>query len=245
MSDALEQPAAPRLYRMFSLLAVLAGFIGNVTPLYGVLYWQWDTFQLLMLYWMETLILAFWTLMRLSRLSAGERGEITVNGKPRRASQFALVGFFALHSGAFISVHLLFLWLFFSHEWLKKVHGVGDFFYELIGANYVWVALVFLFIASAISFLIDSAQRSQQPISQAEKPVDAVGAIVGGLYARIVIMQIAIIFGAMISGMSGSLAPLVIVIVLKTLLDLGGSRCVALFKTMELSSKGGKIKIET
>ena len=25
-------------------------FIGNVTPLSGVLYWQWDTFQLLVLY---------------------------------------------------------------------------------------------------------------------------------------------------------------------------------------------------
>jgi len=58
-------------------------------------------------------------------------------------------------------------------------------------------------------------------------------------------MQIAIIFGAMISGMSGSLAPLVIVIALKTLLDLGASRYVPLFKAMELSSKGGKIKIET
>jgi len=243
MSQAIEQPAAPRLYRVFSLLAVLAGFIGNVTPLYGVLYWQWDTFQLLMLYWMETLIMAFWTLVRLSRLSSRERGELTVNGKPRPASQFALVGFFTLHSGAFISVHLLFLWLFFSHEWLKKVHAVGDFFYELMGANYVWVALVFLFIASAISFLIDSALRSQQPVAQAGKPVDAVGAIVGGLYARIVIMQIAIIFGAMISGMSGSLAPLVIVIVLKTLMDLGTSRGVPL--NLELSSKGGKIKIET
>jgi hypothetical protein len=35
-----------------------------VTRLHGVLYWQWDTFQLLMLYWMETVVLAFWTLMR-------------------------------------------------------------------------------------------------------------------------------------------------------------------------------------
>jgi len=35
-----------------------------VTPLYGVLYWQRDTFQLLILYWMETVVLAFWTLMR-------------------------------------------------------------------------------------------------------------------------------------------------------------------------------------
>jgi hypothetical protein len=50
---------------------------------------------------------------------------------------------------------------------------------------------------------------------------DPVMPIIGGLYVRIVIMQIAIIFGAWFSGFSGSLAPLVIVIVLKTLVDLG------------------------
>jgi hypothetical protein len=32
----------------------VAAFIGNVTPLYGVLYWQWDTFQLPMPWWKET-----------------------------------------------------------------------------------------------------------------------------------------------------------------------------------------------
>jgi len=42
----------------------VAAFIGQRDPLYGVLYWQWDTFQLLMLSWMETVVLAFWTLMR-------------------------------------------------------------------------------------------------------------------------------------------------------------------------------------
>jgi hypothetical protein len=31
------------------LLGLVA--VGNVTPVYGVFYWQWDTFQLLMLYW--------------------------------------------------------------------------------------------------------------------------------------------------------------------------------------------------
>src|SRR5712691_2170472 len=89
-------------------------------PLYGVLHWQWDTFQLLMLYWMETAVIAFWTLMRLAGLDAADRGEITVNGRPRRATRFALVGFFSLHAGAFIIVHLLFLWLFFSSEWKSR-----------------------------------------------------------------------------------------------------------------------------
>ena len=60
LADAVEQAATPRLARARWLLGFVAAFIGNVTPLYGVLCWQWDTFQLLMLYWMETIILAFW-----------------------------------------------------------------------------------------------------------------------------------------------------------------------------------------
>ena len=49
MAEAAEQAATPRLARALWLLGLVAAFIGNVTPPYGVLYWQWDTFQLLML----------------------------------------------------------------------------------------------------------------------------------------------------------------------------------------------------
>jgi len=237
MADAARPPVLPIARRLLSVVMMLATLIGNLIPLYGVLYWQWDTFQLLMLYCMETAVIAGFTLLRLARLSGPERGEITVNGQPRAASQFMLVGFFALHSGVFILVHLFFLWIFFSHDWLKKVHGVASFFSELFLVNYVWVALLFMIIASAVSFLIDAARPR-------EKAPDRVGRIVGALYARIVIMQIAIIFGAIISGMSGSLAPLVIVITLKTLVDLGASHVVPVIKNLNIAAKDKKLKIE-
>jgi len=245
MSDTVREPAAPHIYRVFSALKAVATLVGNVIPLYGVLYWQWDTFQLLMLYWMETAILAFWTLKRLSRLTAGERGEITVNRKARPASQFDLVGFFTLHAGLFITVHLILLWAFFSYDWLKKVHGVGSFFFELLVANYVWVGLVFVILASAVAFLVDSAARQPQAAGTTEEGSDQVGPIVAGLYVRIVIMQVAIIFGALISGFVGSMAPLAIVIVLKTLIDLGMSGRDLLRKDLKLSFKTGKVKVET
>src|SRR4051794_21120178 len=191
MADATQPPVSlPR--RLLAIVLTLATLTGNLIPLYGVLYWGWDTFQLLMLYWMETAIIAGFTLLRVARLSAPARGEITVNGRPRPATRFALVGFFAFHSGVFILVHLLFLWIFFSGDWLKKVHGVASFFSQLFVVNYVWVALVFLVIASGIWFVVDGAEP-QRPAGEAGKKYDPVGAIVGGLYARIVIMQIAII----------------------------------------------------
>ena len=56
--------------------------------------------------------------------------------------------------------------------------------------------------------------------SEAAPTAGAVGSVVGGLYLRIVIMQTAIIFGAIASRGYGTLAPLVIVIAFKTLIDL-------------------------
>jgi len=100
-------------------------------PLAGVLYWGWDTFQLLMLYWTETVIVAFWTLMRIATLPARQLGTLTVNGVVRTATNLMMVGFFCLHAGMFIFVHLVFLLVLFSGDWFKKAHGVGGFFSEL------------------------------------------------------------------------------------------------------------------
>jgi hypothetical protein len=114
-------------------ISTFIGLAANLIPLLGVLYWQWDTFQLLMLYWMEPVIVAFWTLRRLARLP--KQQQLPVTDSAGRATDFSLVGFFALHSGTFILVHLVFLWALFSWEWLKKVHGVASFFTELFVAH--------------------------------------------------------------------------------------------------------------
>jgi Family of unknown function (DUF6498) len=227
--------------RALHYVSLLIGLVGNLIPLYGILFWNWDTFQLLMLYWTETVIVAFWTLRRLARLSADERGTLTVNGNVRPATAFSLVGFFALHSGAFILGHLLFLWLFFSSAWLKTIHGVGDFFYGLFVANGIWAALALFFITHWVSYLVGQNARPERPADRS-KP-DPVGGIVGPLYVRIVTMQVAIIFGAWVANWIGSLAPLVIVIVLKTLADLGTLSRIPALKNIDFSKNKASIEM--
>jgi hypothetical protein len=232
----------------FRILSILIGLAANLIPLCGVLYWQWDTFQLLMLYWMETVIIAFWTIRRIARLPVQELGTMTVNGKVQAATRKMLCGFFTLHAGAFILVHLLFLWVLFSGEWLKKVHGFASFFDELFVANGLWLALIVMFVSGWISYLVSAAQGYPRAIERglypkkkvAPAPEDAndtVGSIVGGLYVRIVIMQIAIIAGAIFARSYGSIAPLLIVIGFKTLADLAASiRGASGFEGMTLST---------
>jgi hypothetical protein len=229
MTDAVPTGSSPPILRLFHLVAATTTLAGNLIPLYGVLYWGWDTFQLLMLYWMETAIIAFWTVRRLARLPQDQLGTVKVNGVEKPATRRMLVGFFSLHAGAFILGHLLFLWVLFSGDWFKRVHA-GGFVAELVTTNGVWIALALLFLASWLSFLIDikpnyavRIERWLHPnrlVPQAEPFKGGVGAIVGVLYLRIVIMQVAIIFGAMLAQKNGSVAPLLIVIGLKTLSDL-------------------------
>lgn len=240
------------MIRAIHTLSILVGLIANLIPLYGVLYWQWDTFQLLMLYWMETVIIAFWTIRRIARLPLQELGTITVNGRQRAATRPMLCGFFTLHAGMFILVHLVFLWVLFSGEWLKKVHGFASFMDELFVANGLWLALVFMFVSGWISYLANASEAYPRAMERGLYPKkkvvpgesgDTVGSVIGGLYVRIVVMQIAIIAGAIFANSYGSTAPLLIVIGLKTLADLAASSRGASFKGMTLSS--GKSSITT
>ena len=219
------------MIRAVRTLNVLIGLLGNLIPLYGVLYWQWDAFQLLMLYWTETVIIAFWTIIGITRIPVDQLGAITVGGQEKPATHKLLCGYFTLVAAVFIPGHLGFLWIFFSGEWLNKVSGSSSILYALFVADGLWLALIFMFVSAWISYLsstrpayprtIERGRAPKQASGQAgEAGSDAVGEVVGGLFVRIFIMQAAIIFGGMLARTYGSIAPLLIVIGCKTLVDV-------------------------
>ena len=209
--------------RLLFLPGMLATLAVNLIPLYGVLLWGWDTFQLLMLYWFETVMIAYGAIRRIALLPE----EKTLRAKGRIGFIDGQTGFFTLHAGIFIAVHFILLWAFFSWNWFKKVGGIASFFFELFVANGIWAALLLMALVHWASFRTDPLVAGARPgaspaIVQARERAgdNGVMPIVAGLYTRIFIMQIAIILGAVISDFTGSLAPLVIVIVLKTVVDL-------------------------
>jgi hypothetical protein len=164
MTDAAAAPSP--FGQTGTIVATIIAVVSNLIPLFGVLWWDWDTFQLLMLYWMETVIVAAFTLRRLARLDETESGTITIYGKVQPASPFSLVSFFSMHAGLFILVHLIFLWALFSWQWFKKVHGIGSFFYELLIANGIWLALILYFVASWVSYLVDRKAAYAQRVEK-------------------------------------------------------------------------------
>jgi hypothetical protein len=220
-----------QMIRAVRTVSVLVGLVGNLIPLYGVLYWQWDAFQLLMLYWTETVIVAFWTILGIRRIPTDRLGTINVGGREKSATHNLLCGYFTLVAAMFILGHLGFLWIIFSGEWLKKVSGSSSILRELYVTDGVWLALIFMFVSAWISYLTIRPADYVRPIERgrgrettpatAGEGSDAVGEHVGGLFVRIAIMQVAIIFGGMLAKSYGSMAPLLIVIGCKTLIDAG------------------------
>ena len=211
----------------------------NLIPLYGIHAWGWDAFQLLLLYWAETAILFVCTLAHIACIPRERLGNMIVNGRSVPASRTMMVGFFALHGGGFISLHLWFLCILFSGDTLRRLNGVGDFVHTFFVASGAWAPLVLVAVAGVIDVLtgtyhpafVDAFARRLHVVL-ARTPDDpssnAVGSVVLGLYGRVFLMQVAIIFGAMAAYRFGSVAPLVMVVGLKMLIDLG-TRLSAIF----------------
>ncbi len=232
MNDDLPSRPIPAALPLTALLhpSTLILIATNAVPLVGVLAWGWDAFLLLMLYWLESAIIAFWTIARIATLPPGAMGPLYVNGRPTD-SPVAMTMFFVVFLGMFMGAHLLFLWVIFAGEWKPRIHGLADFYGQIIVASGLWGVLLTLFVSRGVSFLFHALKPSfilaierlvpipGLPRPPAAGPVDA-GSIIGGVLARIFLMQVAIIFGAYVALKFGSRAPLFILVVLKTAIDV-------------------------
>ena len=215
-------PPAAKLLHPSTLILIAA----NALPLLGVVFWQWDTFLLLVLYWMETAIIGFWTLLLVALLPHD-----IVGPTARQTSRWFLVPFFIVHSGIFMSVHFMFLWAMFAGPWPARVGGPVSFLRIVVIESGLWVPLVALFVARGVSSLFGAFGKALLPAwlvpdsgTAAAKPKDdnpfSDKRLLGGFYIRIVVMHLAILFGAFVAVVFGNIGPLVLMVALKTAIDL-------------------------
>ena len=120
--------------------------------------------------------------------------------------------------------------IIFAGAWARKIHGPADFVRLIIVDNRLWLPLAGLMLSRGMSFLLhvvrpERLQRIEQALLRrpvrlvARAGAGSVGGEIAALYARVVIMQVTIILGAFLSTLLGTMAPLVILILLKTAAD--------------------------
>jgi hypothetical protein len=202
-----------------SLLIMIAA---NLLPLIGVLFWAWDVFLLLVLYWLETAIMGFWIIVAI--LIDPHQ---TIGPTAKQTSRTFLVLFLTAHAGLFMGVHFVFLWALFAGDWANVVHNPVDFVRIIVIGSGLWIPLIALFISRGVSTLLPLLNPDILPAWLAPKPVHIADGspfseqrLLGGFYKRIIVMHLTLIFSGIVAGAVGSVVPLVLMIALKIAIDL-------------------------
>ena len=192
----IEAERQPLRWNSRSGLLLIAA---NLIPLAGVLWFGWDIGNLFLLFWLESAIIGLFNVLKMFVIDKWQ----TVFMGP----------FFIAHYGIFMSGHLLFIFGFF----LEGEEG-GSMSLEAVSGilQSMWPAVLALFISHGFSFLENFIGKKEYLLlsirHQMHEP-----------YKRIIVMHITIIFGGfMVLALNAPVLALVLLILLKTGMDLAG-----------------------
>lgn len=191
------QPAVP-----ISLTSAIALVAANLVPLGGVLFFGWDLDSIMLLYWAESGVVAFYTAMK-----------IAIVGK---LVAILAVPFFLGHFGAFMTGHFLLIYGLFLRNAGSQVMGVSEGLRGIFVP--VWGSIAALFISHGISFYTNFiGRREYERVS--------VGGLMTAPYSRVSVMHLTLILGGwivlLIRMPTGALA---VLLILKTAVDLRAHR---------------------
>ncbi len=176
----------------------------NVVPLAGVLFWGWRLADVMVLFWAESAIVAFYTLLKM-----------VVVGR-----WMALPGgiFFVGHFGAFMAIHFLFIYEIF----VRGLHASGrePALREALTEVFMplWPALVALFLSHGVSFAANFLGRHEYRSA-------SLRTLMAAPYNRVVLMQLTLIFGGGLAlALNDTRPALVLLVALKIAADLYAHR---------------------
>jgi hypothetical protein len=210
-----------------------------VLPLFGVLFLGWDTFSIVLLYWIENVIIGAINVLKMITCfpdmdaiyafkfkdkggkTGGELAEKYASTARsaligNQVSKFFLVPFFIFHYGLFCLVHGVFVFVLFGHESMNDFGPLGPLtnITEVFSQERMWWCVIALAASHLWSFIVNYVIGGEYRRS-------VVIVLMFQPYARIVILHVAILIGGIISMALGSnVAILAILIAGKTLLDL-------------------------
>lgn len=190
--------------------SVLALIAANLIPLAGVLFFGWEVFPLMFLFWSENVIVGAFNVLKM--IFAGGGGGVG------QAAKLFVIPFFCVHYGMFTLVHGIFICVIFGgglHHGGSPFDAVATFG-ETMGEQHLGWALLGLVISRGISFATNY-------LGKGEFKTATVAILMVQPYGRIVVLHIAIIGGGfLVMALNSPTLGLLLLIVLKTLLDLAG-----------------------
>lgn len=236
-------------YRIGSSVGAVASLVlANLVPLAGVLWLGWSVRTVLIVYWLENGVIGAFNVLRMMRAAGpdpvrpemvvapdGRRIRLPATAAPAtsalssRLQRMGLVPFFILHYGVFWLVHgtfVLTLPLFYSAARDEALTtGTSP------EPGQIVVVLILLAVSHGVSYRQNFIGRGEylriSPSRQAMAP-----------YGRLVILHVTIIIGGMAIAMTGaSAAAIVVLVLLKTAMDVGFHLAEHRMKTTEAAGR--------
>jgi hypothetical protein len=199
----------------------------NLIPLVGALFWGWNVYTLLILYWIENGIVGVFNVLKMV-LAQGSVD--TRTGAPEavtRVARLTLIPFFIVHYGIFWVVHGVFVmslplfiglgqaispfqpgWSFIDGSVIGEHAAVGPR-WDLVA----WGAVA-LAVSHGASFLLNYIRRGEYRTAR-------IGMQMFSPYVRVVALQLTIIVGGMLSISLGSpVGSMIVLVAIKIAIDL-------------------------
>lgn len=218
---AVQAPSGLPWWRQRSAVALVAA---NVVPVLGVLFWGWQVFSVMLLFWLENVVIGLFNVVKilLARPDA-EQSDQSLPFPFSLLGNLFIAGFFTVHYGMFCAGHGLFIVTMFGKG--RTAAGPGFDIPDLpaviadvvLRNGLIWAAIA-LVVSHGVSFYANFLAPRAYQGAKAEELMFAP-------YKRIVILHVVIILGGFFAmSQAGSVVPLLLLIGLKVAVDLESHR---------------------
>lgn len=203
---------APRDRATASIIALV---LANAMPLIGVLWFHWQVFPILLVYWLENVVIGGFNVLKM--LTADPDQPVAWIGK------LFLIPFFCVHFGLFTMVHGMLVFSFFGQEVpaLQALHYgwlTPSVVMAAIRATHVEYAWLALLLSHGFSFVWNYLLGGEY------KNV-GLQVLMSQPYSRIIVLHTVILFGGALAAALGSPMPaLLLLVALKIGLDITAHR---------------------
>ncbi len=176
----------------------------NAVPLLGVVLFHWSVFAIVLLYWCENVIVGA---VNVLKILLAEPQSLGAN-----ASKVFLIPFFVVHYGMFTAIHGMFVLLLFGPH-SGEPPSVASFSLAIRNAG-IGLGVLAIAVSHGYSFVVNY-------LGSGEFRRMSPQVLMGQPYARVVVLHVTILAGGFATAALGApLAALVVLIVLKTAIDL-------------------------
>jgi hypothetical protein len=186
--------------KMRKILSSGVIIVTNLIPIYGVLYWKWNIFSIMFLYWAESAIIGFFNFLMVKKIKS-----IIPMGKdsPFKSVRYLSVGNFIKLYGTFMLIHGILIFALFRPIYLAPLKTCFAFLFILADHAFLYV----------FGFLRNEDYRKTPLDKQLFMPLKRLG-----------IMHFAVFCGGLIAKFLGApFIALIFLVILKIFVDLFGN----------------------